>query len=77
MQMVNLMWLSGSPGSGKLTIAVTLAKQLLERDRLTASFSFQRNRVTDPPLFWRTIAYRIALSKSDQTVEQPCHLLHG
>jgi hypothetical protein len=61
----NLMWLSGSPGSGKSTIAVTLAKKLLERGRLAASFSFQRNRVTDPSLFWRTIAYKIALFNSD------------
>jgi hypothetical protein len=61
----NLMWLTGSPGSGKSAIAVTLAKKLFERGRLAASFSFQRSRVTDPTLFWRTIAYDLALCNSE------------
>jgi hypothetical protein len=56
----NLMWLSGDPGAGKSAIAKNLAQKLHDRGRLATSFFFQGGHISDPSLFWRTVAYRLA-----------------
>jgi hypothetical protein len=59
----NMIWLSGHPGSGKSAIAQSLAQKLYQRRRLAAAFFFsQRSHVNDPKLFWRTVAYHLAIS---------------
>jgi NACHT domain len=56
----NLMWLSGDPGAGKSAIAKNLAQKLHDRGRLGASFFFQSGHISDPSLFWRTVAYHLS-----------------
>jgi len=59
-----VLWLSGSPGAGKLTIASSLVSRLTRRGRLGSSFFFRRGDVTlsDPAVLWRTVAYDLANS---------------
>lgn len=55
-------WLTGVAGSGKSTIAHTVAKLLADRHRLGASFFFDRNdaALSSPHLFCTTIARQLA-----------------
>jgi hypothetical protein len=61
-QASNILWLSGSPGAGKSTIAATLVSKLVEMGRLGSSFFFKRDDATlrDPAGFWRTVAFDLA-----------------
>jgi hypothetical protein len=61
-QASNILWLGGSPGAGKSTIASTLVSQLTEMGRLGSSFFFKRGDVTlsDPAVVWRTVAFDLA-----------------
>jgi len=61
-QATNILWLSGSPGSGKSTIASTLVSQLGEVGWLGSSFFFKRGDIalSDPAAVWRTIAFDLA-----------------
>src|SRR3984957_8936451 len=58
----NILWLSGSPGSGKSTIAFTLVSQLGEMGLLGSSFFFKRDDIalSDPTALWRTVAFDLA-----------------
>ena len=58
----NVLWLSGSPGAGKSTIASTLVSQLMEMGRLGSSFFFKRADValSNPAAVWRTVAFDLA-----------------
>jgi hypothetical protein len=60
----NILWISGSPGVGKSTIASSLVSRLEERGRLGASMFFKRDDATlsDPGAVWRTIAFDLAES---------------
>jgi len=50
----NILWLSGSPGAGKSTIASTLVSKLTERRQLGSRFFFKRGDITlsDPASVW-------------------------
>src|ERR1700722_8069438 len=65
-QAPNILWLSGSPGSGKSTIASTLVSQLREMGRLGSSFFFKRGDIalSDPAALWRTVAFDLAQKDS-------------
>lgn len=54
----NILWLSGSPGTGKSTIAFTLAADLRAQGCLGSSIFFQRDStsLSDPTTLWRTVA---------------------
>jgi hypothetical protein len=58
----NILWLSGSPGAGKSTVASSMVSRLTERRKLGASFFFRREDVTlnDPATLWRTMAYDLS-----------------
>jgi hypothetical protein len=58
----NILWLGGSPGAGKSTIASTLVSQLAEMGRLGSHFFFKRGDValSDPAAVWRTVAFDLA-----------------
>lgn len=58
----NILWLSGSPGAGKSTIASTLVSILAEIGRLGSEFFFKRGdaALNDPATIWRTIAFDLA-----------------
>src|ERR1700722_3397545 len=60
----NILWLSGSPGSGKSTIASTLVSQLGEM--VGSSFFFKRGDIalSDPAALWRTVAFDLARKDS-------------
>src|ERR1700722_13841516 len=60
----NILWLSGSPGSGKSTIASTLVSQLGEL--VGSSFFFKRGDIalSDPAALWRTVAFDLARKDS-------------
>jgi len=62
----NILWLSGSPGSGKSTIASTLVSQLGEMGWLGSSFFFKRGDIalSDPAALWRTVAFDVAQKDS-------------
>src|ERR1700722_6501679 len=62
----NILWLSGSPGSGKSTIASTLVSQLGEMGWLCSSFFFKRGDIalSDPAALWRTVAFDLAQKDS-------------
>jgi NACHT domain len=61
-QAPNILWLGGSPGAGKSTIASTLVSQLAEMGRLSSHFFFKRSDValSDPAAVWRTVASDLA-----------------
>jgi hypothetical protein len=58
----NVLWLSGSPGAGKSTIASSLVSKLTERRQLGSRFFCQRGDITlsDPASVWRTVACDLA-----------------
>ncbi|KIM74988.1 hypothetical protein PILCRDRAFT_79445 [Piloderma croceum F 1598] len=58
----NILWLSGSPGAGKSTIASSLVSKLTERCQLGSHFFFKRGDValSDPASVWRTVASDLA-----------------
>jgi hypothetical protein len=58
-----IFWLYGPAGSGKSTIAQTIAEQYAD-DRLAASFFFSRGQAgrTDVTNFFPTLAYQLAIS---------------
>jgi hypothetical protein len=58
----NILWLSGSPGVGKSTIASTLESDLRGSGRLCSYFFFKRGDValSDPANLWRTVAFDLA-----------------
>ncbi|KAG0693118.1 hypothetical protein DFH29DRAFT_965612 [Suillus ampliporus] len=63
-----LIWLSGSPGTGKSTIAHTIASRLKDKSRLAGTFFFSRNHGDIPGMasldfFAPTLAYQISKSK--------------
>src|ERR1700722_11824499 len=62
----NILWLSGSPGSGKSTIAFTLVSQLGEMGWLGSSFFFKRGDIalSDPVALWRPVAFDLARKDS-------------
>ena len=55
----NVLWIVGSPGSGKSTIASSLVSQLMKRGRMGSNFAFKRGNIalSDPAAVWRTIAH--------------------
>src|ERR1700722_15871701 len=63
-QAPNILWLSGSPGSGKSTIASTLVSQFGELGG--SSFFFKRgdNALDDPAALWRPVAFDLARKDS-------------
>jgi hypothetical protein len=63
----NILWLSGSPGSGKSAIASSLVSNLQKDGRLGSSFFFKRNDIasSDPTSCWRTIAFDLAQRDAD------------
>jgi hypothetical protein len=58
----NILWLGGSPGAGKSTIASTLVSQLTKMGRLGSHFFFKRGNATlsNPAVVWRTVAFDFA-----------------
>ncbi|KIL54543.1 hypothetical protein M378DRAFT_18783, partial [Amanita muscaria Koide BX008] len=70
-----IFWLYGLAGTGKSTIAHTVAEQCRRRGRLGASFFFAHANAecSDANLFFSTIAYQ--LSKFDPDLRQ--HIIHG
>jgi hypothetical protein len=64
-------WLTGVAGSGKTTIAHTLAKSSAERDRLGASFFCSRDQTSRSDLkqILPTLAYQLAVFDSSFRVE--------
>jgi len=58
----NVMWISGSPGSGKSAIASTLTSKLVAEQRLGSAFFFKRgdDNLGDPAALWRTVAFDLA-----------------
>jgi hypothetical protein len=58
----NTLWIVGSPGSGKSTIASSLVSRLMKHGRMGSSFTFKRGDVmlSDPAAVWRTIAHDLA-----------------
>jgi WD40 repeat protein len=63
----NILWLSGSPGSGKSAIASSMTARLTDEGRLYSHFSFTRD-LKDPTALWRTVAYDLA-TKSNTYAE--------
>ena len=60
----NIFWLSGSPGSGKTTIASTIVADI---DCFSAQFFFHRDEaeLRDPGNLWRCIALDLSLGSND------------
>jgi hypothetical protein len=58
----NILLLSGSPGSGKSTIAASMVSDLDRRKRLGSSFAFKHSEasLSDPTAVWRTVASDLA-----------------
>jgi hypothetical protein len=58
----NILWINGSPGSGKSAIASSLVTMLSSRGLLGSSFAFKRGDAAlgDPTALWRTVAYDLA-----------------
>jgi len=59
-----IFWLNGMAGTGKSTIARTIALELAEKKRLAASFFFTRGKkdVSHSDMFFTTIAAQLAIS---------------
>lgn len=64
----NILWLSGSPGAGKSTIASTLVSSLMENERVFSAFFCKRGdaALSNPATVWRTVAFD--LTKKDPVV---------
>ncbi|KAI0797417.1 hypothetical protein BC629DRAFT_269818, partial [Irpex lacteus] len=64
-----LYWLNGHAGSGKSTIAQSLAERLFAQGRLGASFFCSRNsqRSSELRAIFRTIAFQLARTANDQS----------
>jgi hypothetical protein len=62
----NILWIQGSPGSGKSTIASSLVSRFTARGQLGSSFVFKRGDITlsDPTAVWRTVAHDLARYKA-------------
>ena len=58
----SVLWIVGSPGSGKSTIASTLVSRLTKRSRMGSNFAFKRGDImlSDPAAVWRTIAHDLS-----------------
>jgi hypothetical protein len=56
----NILWLHGLAGSGKSTIATTVAEYFRGLGRLGAFLIFDRSKNSDPTSVVRTMAYRLA-----------------
>ena len=59
----NILWVSGSPGAGKSTIAATLVSSLVDGNvPLAASFFFKHGNaaLSDPASVWPTVAFDLA-----------------
>ena len=58
----NILWISGSPGSGKSAVASSLVSELNQRERLASYFFCKRDhaRLGDPAVLWRTVAFDLA-----------------
>jgi hypothetical protein len=58
----NVLWISGSPGSGKSAVASSLVSELTKRRRLASHFFCKRDchRLGDPAVLWRTVASDLA-----------------
>jgi hypothetical protein len=58
----NILWISGSPGSGKSAVASSLVSELIKRQRLASHFFCKRDhdRLGDPAVLWRTVASDLA-----------------
>ena len=63
----NMLWIQGSPGSGKSAIASSLTSHLQAQGRLGAWFFFRRgdSALSDPVSMWRTIAAQLANHDDD------------
>ena len=63
----NVLWISGSPGSGKSAVASSLVSQLTKRRQLASHFFCKRDhdRLGDPAVLWRTVAYDLARFNPD------------
>lgn len=74
-----LCWLKGHAGSGKSTIAQTVAKRLDERGRLGASFfcSRESQERSDLKLIFPTLAYQLAYSTNVWSHKFRSSLLHA
>jgi hypothetical protein len=61
-QAPNILWLSGSPGAGKSTIASTLVSNLASKSQLGSEFFCKRGDValSNPATLWPTIAFDLA-----------------
>ncbi|KAF8578326.1 WD40 repeat-like protein [Ramaria rubella] len=57
----NVLWLHGVAGSGKSTIATTIANYFRRLSRLGAFLFFDRKATSDPSIVIRTLAYKLAL----------------
>lgn len=59
-----ILWLSGMAGTGKSTIARTIASELYANDRLAASFFFRRaGNLSEATRFVSTLAYKLAITQ--------------
>ncbi|KIM92382.1 hypothetical protein PILCRDRAFT_121422 [Piloderma croceum F 1598] len=58
----NILWIKGSPGSGKSTIASSLVSRLMKSGRLCSHFAFKRGDImlNDPATVWRTVAHDLS-----------------
>jgi hypothetical protein len=58
----NILWISGSPGSGKSAVASSLVSELIKRQRLASHFFCKRDHAClgDPAVLWRTVASDLA-----------------
>jgi len=65
----NTLWVKGSPGSGKSTIASGLVSRLANCGRLGSRFVFKRGDLllSDPAALWRTVAYDLARHDASYT----------
>jgi hypothetical protein len=63
----NVLWISGSPGSGKSAVASSLVSELIKRRQLASHFFCKRDhdRLGDPAVLWRTVAYDLARFNPD------------
>lgn len=65
----NTLWITGSPGSGKSTIASSLVSRLTKCSRLGSSFAFKRGDIlrSDPASLWRTVAHDLTRNDASYT----------